>query len=140
MHELFRNSSASVLWVSIDDFLQTPPDQILAELKAVRAEKVVLDRKEKLLEQLATFRLEQGDGQALAGVVGTLRAQIMAIMATKPASKLWLPREVRRQLIERGTDATIDHIRMTMGRMAASGELEKPNSRQLAFRLPGQAA
>ncbi len=138
---------------AIDQLLQTPPAELVAELKALRDERAAIERKESMLEQtLHVIAEEKGEVAAeeiatltaTAGV-GSLREQILQILSSKRAEGgvvvALVPQEVQHALIERGNrSVTIDNIRITMKRMFDSGELERPLPQySVVYALPGTA-
>jgi hypothetical protein len=139
---------------SIDKLLQTPLPELVADLKALRDERAVTERKEAMLEQTLDMIIEQRGEEAANEIavlggsagIGSLRNQIVQVLASKreqgaPASVALVPKEVLDTLAERGNrKATLDNVRVTMKRMFDSGELERPiTGESLIYALPGTA-
>lgn len=129
----------------IDELLAAPVGHVIEELRSVRAERRTLDSKEALLERLADLIVARGgeDARAIEEyrdtlLGGTLREQILQIMRSNVRKAQWVPRELVSGLAQRGTEVTLDHARVTMRRMAESGELLKPKADKLLFRLPAE--
>ena len=140
---------------SIDKLLQTPLPELVADLKALRDERAVTERKEAMLEQTLDMIIEQRGEEAANEIavlggsagIGSLRNQIVQVLASKreqgaPASVALVPKEVLDTLAERGNrKATLDNVRVTMKRMFDSGELERPiTGESLIYALPGTAS
>jgi len=137
---------------SIDRLLETPPTEIVADLQALRDERLLIERKEAMLEQTLAIIAEQGGDaaervaelRASAGV-GSLREQIRQVVATKRTEGTYtvavVPKEVLNALLERGNrDVKLDNIRVTMKRMFDSKELERPIAKYAQiYAIPGTA-
>jgi SpoVK/Ycf46/Vps4 family AAA+-type ATPase len=139
---------------SIDKLLQTPLPELVADLKALRDERAVTERKEAMLEQTLDMIIEQRGEEAANEIaalggsagIGSLRNQILQVIALtrekgRPTSLALVPKEVLDTLVERGNrKVTLDNVRVTMKRMFDSGELERPIAgRDLLYALPGTA-
>jgi hypothetical protein len=138
---------------SIDKFLETPPADLVKDLKALRDQRAAIERKEGMLEQTLHMIAEQGGEGAADEIaaltasagVGSLREQILQIVAAGQAEggiKVALvPKEVQNELADRGNHtAKLDNIRITMKRMSESDELERPLPQYaVLYALPGTA-
>jgi hypothetical protein len=136
---------------ALDRLLQTPPAELVGDLKAVRDERAALESKEAMLEQLLEMLSRQGGdvAQEIAALgasvaIGPLRNQIMQVVSWMRNEKeliTTVPQSVLDALVERGNrKVTLDNVRVTMKRMADSNELERPVPGQnLLFALPGTA-
>jgi hypothetical protein len=133
---------------SQDKILDTPPAELLDDLKGLRQQKVDLGNRERVIVQLLEMILERG-GQTAEEVVrlaaesaiaiGPLRDQIRHVMASKQAEDehFLAPIVVHQELVARGNQtATLDHVRTIMKRMAEAGELLQPRPTVLLFGLP----
>jgi hypothetical protein len=132
---------------SIDQLLQTAPADLVANVKALRAERADVEARESLLEQLLEVLARQGGEIAeeisalgAAAAIGPLRGQITQLFVDKRPDGIFffIPQEVHDELVNRGNiRAKIDNVRQTMIRQADAGELERPNPNSLIFGLPG---
>jgi hypothetical protein len=132
---------------SLDQLLQTPPAELVANLKALRDERASIESREAILEQLLDVLVQQGGEVALevaalggSAAIGPLRNQIVQALLSKREEDEWLmvPQGVHQELVQRGNrSVTLDNVRVTMKRMAESGELERPQPNGLLFGLPG---
>lgn len=133
---------------SLDQLLQTPPADLVANLKALRDDRASIESKEAILEQLLDVLVQQGGAvaeevAALGGsaAIGPLRNQIMQVLTSKRREEdlyVMVPQAVHQELVARGNRAvTLDNVRVTMKRMADSGELERTQPNALLFGLPG---
>lgn len=132
---------------SLDQLLQTPLAELIADLKALRDERAVIEGKEAVLEQLLEMRAQQGgkaaeEIAALGGsvAIGPLRNQILQVLMSKQEEDEFflVPQAVHQELITRGNrTVTLDNVRVTMKRMAESNEVERPNPDSLLYGLPG---
>jgi hypothetical protein len=128
----------------LDDFLNTPPQELIAELVSLRAAKQALERRETILENVADLIIEAGGDAAseLASyrtsvAVGPIRYQIRQVLLAQPEKRVWIPKEVHDELAVRGNmDVSIDNVRVTMRRMVQAGELAKA-SKSMQYELPG---
>ena len=132
---------------SLDNLLQTPPAELVADLKAFRDERAVIESKEAVLEQLLEMLGNQGGAVAeeiaalgAAVGVGPLRGQIIRVLAAKREESeffLMVPKDVQQELVSRGNrTVTLDNVRVTMKRMAGAGELVRPDPDSLLYGLP----
>ncbi|HXN38954.1 MAG TPA: hypothetical protein VN892_13025 [Solirubrobacteraceae bacterium] len=136
---------------ALDKLLQTPPAEIVSDLKTVRDERAILESKEAMLEQLLEMLSRQGGevAQEIAALgasvaIGPLRNQILQVVTSMRQEDDLLttvPAAVQEALIARGNrKVTVDNVRVTMKRMADSNELERPVPGQnRLFALPGTA-
>jgi hypothetical protein len=133
---------------SIDQLLQTPPAELVDELKTLRDQRADIEGKEAVLEQLLEILAAKGPDTAaeiaaLGGTaaIGPLRNQIIQVLISRreEGEYLLVPQEVHKELLARGNRAvTLDNVRITMRRMVESKELELPNPKKaLTFSLPG---
>jgi hypothetical protein len=132
---------------SLDRLLETPPAELVADLKALRDERAALESKEAVIEQLLEVLTQQGGAAAdeiaklgASVAIGPLRNQIMQVLISKREEDefVMLPMAVHAELISRGNRrVTIDNVRVTMKRMADAGELERPQPDALLYGLPG---
>ncbi|HEY3959617.1 MAG TPA: hypothetical protein VGL68_03805 [Solirubrobacteraceae bacterium] len=133
---------------SLDKILETPPAELLDDLRDLRQQKADLGNRERVVVQLLEMILEQG-GEATDEVVrlaaeaaiaiGPLRDQVRQVMASKQADNenFLAPIAVHQELVARGNQtATLDHVRTIMKRMADAGELLQPRPSVLLFGLP----
>jgi hypothetical protein len=134
----------------LDQLLQTPPEDLINDLKVLRTERGEIEQKEGVLEQLLDMLSRQGgevaEKVATLGAkagIGPLRDQILDAMAekTEEGEIAVVPQNILDVLQERGNRAaTIASIRVAMGRMADRGELDRPNPvNPVLFTLPGAA-
>jgi hypothetical protein len=133
---------------NLDQLLNTPPDELVADLKALRDERAAIEGKESVLEQLLDMLSGQGGHVAeeiaelgAMAAIGPLKNQIFHVMRTKTEEEepLLVPQTVFEVLRVRGNrTATLAAVRVAMGRMADAGELERPAPRNnMLFALPG---
>ena len=132
---------------SLDRLLETPPAELIADLKALRDERAVLEGKEGVIEQLLEMLAQQGGDVAneiaalgASVAIGALRNQILQVLLSKQEENepLLAPAGVHAELNARGNrKVTLDNVRVTMKRMADDGELERPRPDALLFGLPG---
>ncbi len=104
------------------------------------------ESKEAVLEQLLEMRSREGGAVAdeitalgAAVGIGPLRNQIAHVLAAKREENmsLMVPRAVQDELITRGNrTVTLDNVRVTMKRMADTGELLRPDPDSLLYGLP----
>lgn len=74
-----------------------------------------------------------------AVAIGPLRDQIRQVFGSKQADDEYFlpPVAVHQELVARGNQtATLDHVRITMKRIADAGELLQPRPDALLFALP----
>jgi len=132
---------------SLDNLLQTPPSELIADLKALRQERASIESKEAVIVQLLEM-LSRGGGAPAEEIaelgaslaIGPLRNQIIQVFRSKREEDevVMLPVSVHQELVARGNKSvTVDNVRVTMRRMAESRELERPLPNQLLFGLPG---
>jgi hypothetical protein len=130
---------------AIEQLLKTPPEKLLKELDQVRERERLIAHERELLERVLEILSEGGDRPAGwlddssdgPVTIGPLRHQIRRVMALGPDDVLWLPREVHAELVRHGNaKATLDNVRVTMRRMAETGELKKPFPKTAKYRLP----
>jgi len=132
---------------SLDQLLQTPPAELVADLKSLRDERAVIEGKEAMLEQLLEMLARQGGeaAQEIAALgasvaIGPLRNQIVQVLSSKQeeGEVVMVAKDVQEELVARGNrTVTLDNVRVTMKRMADSNELERPRPNDLLFGLPG---
>jgi hypothetical protein len=146
---MFCTTCYSVRTMSaLDKLLQTPPVELVNDLKNVRDERAVLESKEAMLEQLLEMLSRQGGevSQEIAMLgasvaIGPLRNQIIQVVTSMRDDELitTVPQAVQDALITRGNrQVTLDNVRVTMKRMVESNELERPIPGQaVLFALPG---
>ena len=132
----------------LDKFLDTPPTDLVDNLKGLRQEKVAIKSREAVIVQLLEMILERGGPTAeevvrlaaeAAVAIGPLRDQIRAVLTSKQADNEFFlaPVGVHQELVARGNQtATLDHTRTIMRRMSDAGELLQPRPNQLLFALP----
>ncbi|MHB2001066.1 MAG: hypothetical protein ACYCSI_12940 [Solirubrobacteraceae bacterium] len=99
-----------------------------------------------MLEQLLEILARQGGSIAeeiadlgASVAIGPLRSQILQVFRAKAddGEVMLLPVQVHLELVERGNRSVkLDNVRVTMGRMVSSKELERPIKQQLFFGLP----
>jgi hypothetical protein len=136
---------------TIDELLKASPRDVLDELEITHTQKEEIERREILLTQLLEMMFQRG-GDAAAALwtmrtdlpIGPVRFQILQVLLSGARDQVWLPLEVHQAMVERGnTKVTVDNTRVTMGRMADKGELERspsPNDPSInIFRLPSTA-
>jgi hypothetical protein len=133
----------------LDRLLQTPPAELVSELKSLRDQRAGIESREAVLEQLLDLIARQGGPVAeevarLGGdaAIGPLRNQIIQVLASKrkEGEPLMVPQGVHQELTARGNRAvTLDNVRVTMKRMAESGEIERVSPDGLVFGLVGIA-
>jgi hypothetical protein len=133
---------------SLDKFLDTPPAELIGDLKTLREEKIAIGNREGVIVQLLEMILQRGGSAAeevarlaadAAVAVGPLRDQIRQVLVTKQATEEYFlfPLAVHQELEARGNStATLDHVRTLMKRMAEAGELLQPRPKILMFGLP----
>jgi len=133
---------------SLDKILETPPAELLGDLRDLRQQKVDIGNRERVIVQLLEMILERGGPTAeevirlaaeSAVAIGPLRDQIRQVMASKQAEdeNFLAPIAVHQELVTRGNQtATLDHVRTIIKRMADAGELLQPRSDILLFALP----
>lgn len=135
---------------TLDTLLKTPPAELVGDLKGIREERAALESKEAVLEQLLEMMSRQGGeiAQEIAALgasvaIGPLRGQIVQVLKSLAEDDLLtvMPQGVQEALVERGNRrVTLDNVRVTMKRMAESGEIEKPVPEQaMLYALPGTA-
>lgn len=133
---------------SLDKLLNTPPETLVADLRALRDERAAIEGKESVLEQLLDMLSSQGGDVAeeiaelgAMAAIGPLKNQIIHVMRTKTEEEepLLVPQTILDVLQARGNrSATLAAVRVAMTRMADANELERPNPRNnLLFILPG---
>jgi hypothetical protein len=134
----------------LDRLLQTPPKDLINDLKVLRAERGEIEQKEGVLEQLLDMLSSQG-GDVSAEIaklgakaaMGPLRDQILDVMAekTEDGEIAIVPQTVLDVLQDRGNRVvTLAGVRVAMGRMADRGELDRPApANKMIFTLPGAA-
>ena len=132
---------------NLDNLLQMPPSELVADLKALRDQRADIESKEAILEQLLELLTNQGGTVAneiaalgASVAIGPVRNQITQVLVSKREEDelLMAPRDVQQELVARGNrTVTLDHIRITMKRMADSNELERSEPGALLFGLPG---
>jgi hypothetical protein len=132
---------------SLDQLLQTPPAELVANLKALRDDRASIESKEAILEQLLDVLVQQGGAVAeevaalgASVAIGPLRNQIVQVLSSKQeeGEAVMVPKDVQEELVARGNrTVTLDNVRVTMKRMADSNELERPRPNDLLFGLPG---
>jgi hypothetical protein len=129
----------------IEQLLDTPPQALIEELDRIRERERKVARERELLERVLEILAETGGESAnrlhdLADgilTVGPLRSQIVRVMQAESRKRIWLPRQVHEQLVGHGNKkASLDNVRATMRRMAASGELTQPSPSKARFSLP----
>jgi hypothetical protein len=131
---------------NLDNLLQTPPSELVTDLKTLRDERGVTEGKEAVLEQLLEMRSREGgtiaDEIAALGAavgIGPLRNQIAHVLTTRRGEglRLMVPKGIQDELVARGNRAvTLDNVRVTMKRMADAGELVRPDPESLLYGLP----
>jgi hypothetical protein len=130
---------------NLDDLFKTPPAELISNLQALRDERAVIERKERMLEQLLEMLTEQGGDVAdeiaalgAANAIGPLREQIrQVLLSLTPEGPLRVPKVVFDELVARGNrSVTIDNVRMTMKRMADADELIRPGPDTTLYGLP----
>lgn len=129
---------------NIDDFLETPPPELISNLQGIRAERAALERKEAVLEQLIEMITQQGGPAAEeitalgpANGIGPLREQIKDVFRSSSAETLLMvPRDIQAQLAARGNrSVTLDNVRVAMKRMADDDELLRPDPGAVLYGL-----
>jgi hypothetical protein len=130
---------------NLDDLFTTPPAELISNLQALRNERAVIERKERMLEQLLEMLTEQGGVLAdeiaalgAANAIGPLREQIrQVLLSIADESALRVPKVVYEELVARGNrSVSIDNVRMTMKRMADADELARPDPDTALYGLP----
>lgn len=150
MFEHLPNTPATLRRVSqLDNLLQTPPAELVADLKALREERTAIESKEQVLVQLLELLAQKGGSVAeeiaelgSSVAIGPLRNQIIQVLRSKQeeGELVLLPMQVHQELVDRGNKAVkLDNVRVTMTRMAKDQELERPFPDQLLFGLPDAA-
>jgi len=142
-----RQICYSRLMSHLDELFDTPPADLIAKLKALRDQRAGIESRESIIEQLLDVRVQQGGviAEEIAALgassgIGPLRNQIVQVLTSKRDESLWfmVPQAVHDELRERGNrTVTLDNVRVTMRRMADSGELERARPGALLFGLPG---
>jgi hypothetical protein len=134
---------------NLDQLLQTQPAELVADLKRLRDERVVIERKEAVLQQILEMLVQEGgktaeEIAALGGSagIGSLRNQIVQALEAKQEESEFVvvPKEVHAALVALGNrTVTLDNVRVTMKRMVESNELEVPfpETHSLLYALPG---
>lgn len=130
---------------TIKGLLDTDPQQLLDDLNNLREQEQLIAHERELIERVLEILIESGGPAAkwltdpARGLltIGPLRAQVLRVIDNGPADTAWQPREVHEQLVAHGNNkVTLDNVRSTMGRMAASGELFQPQPPIAAFARP----
>jgi hypothetical protein len=120
----------------VDRFLETPPSELVADLKTLRDERAAIESKERLVEQLLEMLSQQGSAVAeeiaeLGGSVGIgpLRNQISQVLLSQQQSENFFmaPLAIHEELVRRGNrTVSLDNVRVTLRRMVDSAEVERP--------------
>lgn len=120
----------------VDRFLETPPAELVADLKALRDERAAIESKERLVEQLLEMLSQQGIAIAeeiaeLGGSVGIgpLRNQIAQVLLSQQQEEnlFMAPLAIHEELVRRGNrTVSLDNVRVTLRRMTDSAEVERP--------------
>jgi hypothetical protein len=125
--------------------METHPRELLEDLDRIREREQLVARERELLERVLELLLESGGPSAdwltdpARGVltIGSLRSQILRVLAFGSPGELWIPRDVHEQLVAHGNNkASLDNVRTTMSRMAGAEELIQPDPTKLFFGLP----
>jgi len=126
----------------IGDLLDAPLPDLIAKLESIRSDQRALDLQEDMLEKVLELKTQQDPSAASwlqensTAAIGPLRQQILQSFSLAQRNAM-VPKEVHQDLIARGnTKATLDNVRITMRRMAQTGELVQPDLANLAFQLP----
>jgi hypothetical protein len=134
---------------SLDKFLDTPPAELIGDLRDLRQQKLEIGNREVVIMQLLEMIIARGGETAeqvvrlaaeAAVAIGDLRDQVRQVLVSKQADNdEWFlaPIVVHQELVARGNQtATLDHVRTIMKRMSDAGELVQPRPPQLLFALP----
>ena len=133
---------------SIQQLMGAEPQDLLDDLNRIREQEKVLGHERELLERVLEIIIEQGgppanwltDPSRGLLTIGPLRSQVVRVLQRIPRDSAMLPRDVHEQLVAHGNNhVTLDNVRTTMGRMAASGELFQPEPPVAAFMLAENA-
>jgi hypothetical protein len=128
---------------TIGNLLSADPQELLDELDKLREQEKRIAHERELVERVLEILLESGGPAAeyLADpargllTIGPLRAQVLRVLAAAPSGLQ--PREVHDRLVAHGNSkVTLDNVRVTMSRMAESGELQQPDPPLAVFVLP----
>lgn len=133
---------------SIQQLMESDPQDLLDDLNRIREQEQFLGHERELLERVLEILIEKGgpaadwltDPSRGLLTIGPLRAQVLRVLASTPLDVALQPRDVHEQLVAHGNNkVTLDNVRTTMGRMAASGEILQPEPPMAAFILPERA-
>ena len=81
---------------------------------------------------MADGRRSRNPANWLPAVAGTGR-----VLKLGPVGKAWQPKEVHEKLVNHGNNkASLDNVRVTMGRMADAGQLFQPKPGETLYILP----
>ncbi|HTC60487.1 MAG TPA: hypothetical protein VK691_10275 [Solirubrobacteraceae bacterium] len=130
---------------TIRGLLSTNPQELVDELEKLREQEKRIAHERELVERVLEIVIESGgpsaeyltDPERGLLTVGPLRAQVMRVYAAAGEGAGFQPREVHEQLVAHGNSkVTLDNVRVTMGRMADSGELLQPEPPIALYLLP----
>lgn len=133
---------------SIQKLMNAEPQELLDDLNRIREQEQILGHERELLERVLEIVVEQGgpaadwltDPSRGLLTIGPLRSQVIRVLGRIPKNGAMQPRDVHEQLVAHGNNrVTLDNVRTTMGRMAASGELFQPDPPVAAFMLAENA-
>jgi len=121
------------------------PCSPIADLKALRDQRAMIETKEGVIVQILDALTTQGGEVAerisalgAAAGLGSLREQITQVLLTRQGEEPFMvPKDVRAELVSRGNrNVTLENMRVTMKRMAEDGDLVRPDESSVMYGLP----
>jgi hypothetical protein len=130
---------------TIQQLMGSHPEEILKELAEIRERERLVAHERELLERVLEIQMDGGGPLAewlmddARGIlpIGSLRSQVRRVLKLAPVGKAWHPKEVHEKLVNHGNNkASLDNVRVTMGRMADAGQLFQPKPGETLYILP----